>query len=225
MMSEQDFERLSAYLDHELSAPETARLEQRLAHDADLQAALRDLRRQTRALRALPAVKPPRVFTLTAEQAQAVRRPRRPFFEALFPAVRLATSLSAAAFAVVLAAAVLGPNTGGLPTANKDTLSAAGQAEAPAAALAPPAADAQLRTTAELTETMLSASAAVESGGGAAEAYSAAGEPADAALAPAPDPSAAALAPPPFPNLWPVAAGFGALTDVLAGAAWLLRRR
>lgn len=224
MMSEQDFERLSAYLDHELSAPETARLEQRLAHDADLQAALRDLRRQTRALRALPAVKPPRVFTLTAEQAQAVRRPRRPFFEALFPAVRLATSLSAAAFAVVLAAAVLGPNTGGLPMANKDTLSAASQAEAPAAALAPPAADAQLRTTAELTETMLSAAAA-ESAGGAAEAYSAAGEPADAPAAPAPDPSAAALAPPPFPNLWPVAAGFGALTGVLAGAAWLLRRR
>jgi len=84
----QDFERLSAYIDNQLSPAEKAALEARLAKEADLQATLTDLRRTVRALRSLPAVKPPRNFTLTPEQAGARAR-RGP----LFPVFRLAAAL------------------------------------------------------------------------------------------------------------------------------------
>ena len=83
-----DFERLSAYIDNQLSPAEKAALEARLATEADLQATLTDLRRTVRALRSLPAVKPPRNFTLTPEQA-GVRVRRGP----LFPVFRLAAAL------------------------------------------------------------------------------------------------------------------------------------
>ncbi len=83
-----DFERLSAYIDNQLSPAEKAELEGRLAKDPQLQAGLDDLRRTVRALRSLPAVKPPRSFTLTPEQA-GVRVRRGP----LFPILRLSAAL------------------------------------------------------------------------------------------------------------------------------------
>ena len=70
MTSPQDLDRLSAYLDNALSAPEKARLEARLEKDAELQDALAGLRQTAAALRSLPALKPPRNFTLSARQAQ-----------------------------------------------------------------------------------------------------------------------------------------------------------
>jgi hypothetical protein len=106
MIPEQDFERLSAYLDNQLPAAETSALERRLAREPELKAALGDLRLQARALRDLPRLKPPRNFTLTEAKARTLRRPSA--FAALFPALRLATSLSAAAFAVVLGFSVFG---------------------------------------------------------------------------------------------------------------------
>ncbi|MGQ0602161.1 MAG: anti-sigma factor family protein, partial [Anaerolineales bacterium] len=63
MISEQDFDRLSAYLDHQLPASEKLALEARLVKDPALKAALRDMRLQARALRDLPKVKAPRNFT------------------------------------------------------------------------------------------------------------------------------------------------------------------
>jgi anti-sigma factor RsiW len=83
-----DFERLSAYIDNQLSPAEKADLEARLAKEPELQAGLNDLRRTVRVLRSLPTVKPPRNFTLTAEQVGARAR-RGP----LFPAFRLAAAL------------------------------------------------------------------------------------------------------------------------------------
>ena len=53
MMTPQDFERLSAYLDNQLSTAEKANLEKRLAQEPELKAALADLRMAVRALRAL----------------------------------------------------------------------------------------------------------------------------------------------------------------------------
>lgn len=238
MIPEQDFERLSAYLDDELSPAEKGRLEARLSGDTELSAALSDLRRQARALRGLPAFKSPRNFTLTVEQARALRRPRPRFFEALFPALRLTTSLSAAAFALVLAAAVMTP---ALPAAAPLTKEAAGGAalqEAPAAALAVDATPAP--------EALFSASAPA-SGGTAdtqVESYGTGAEPPanDAArqAAPAetqtpelemaapsalPAPLSAAPATLPLAN-W--AWGLGALTAALAAGwatlAWLARR-
>lgn len=189
MIPEQDFERLSAYLDDELSPAEKARLEARLAGDADLLVALTDLRRQARALRGLPPLKPPRNFTLTAAQARAVRRPRSPFFESLFPALRLATSLSAAAFALVLAAAVMTPAQPQAATSFQAAApvpkeasplaetGGAGQAEGPAAALAP--ADTPLPEGTAVPEAMLSAAAEAptEPGGMAVESYGTGAEP------------------------------------------------
>lgn len=107
MISEQDFIRLSAYLDNQLAAADRVALEVQLARDPELKAALRDLRLQVRALRALPRRRVPRNFTLTPAQAEQLRR-RSPL-AGLFPAFRLATSLSAAAFAIVTALAVLRP--------------------------------------------------------------------------------------------------------------------
>lgn len=104
MISEQDFERLSAYVDDALSAAEKSALEARLQQEPELKAALRDLRLQTRALRDLPRLKPPRNFTLSPQQAQVLRPARPSLFASLFPALRLATAVSAFAFVAVLAA-------------------------------------------------------------------------------------------------------------------------
>ncbi len=117
MISEQDFERLSAYVDNALSAAEKSALEARLQREPELKAALRDLRLQTRALRDLPRLKPPRNFTLSARQAQALRPARPSLVASLFPALRLATALSALAFVAVLAASFLTANQGSLALA------------------------------------------------------------------------------------------------------------
>jgi len=127
MISEQDFDQLSAYLDNQLSTKEKLALEARLLVEPELKATLRALRLQTRALRDLPTVKVPRNFTLTAKQAEAIRPTRRSFFETLFPAFRLATSLSATAFVVLLMVSVL--NTSML--AQPQTVSAPMVADAP----------------------------------------------------------------------------------------------
>ncbi len=150
MISEQDFIRLSAYLDNQLAAADRAALEVQLTRDPELKAALRDLRLQVRALRALPRRRVPRNFTLTPAQAEQLRR-RSPL-AGLFPAFRLATSLSAAAFAIVTALSVLRPAAlplamapapapapeAALATDALTTKSAAGSAEADMQSLAAP---------------------------------------------------------------------------------------
>jgi anti-sigma factor RsiW len=96
----QDFERLSAYVDNQLSTAEKAELEARLAREPELQANLNDLRRTVRALRALPDVKPPRSFTLTPQQAGVrVRRERGPLFATFRLAAALCTLLLVVAVA------------------------------------------------------------------------------------------------------------------------------
>jgi len=97
MTTPQDFDRLSAYLDKQLSPVEKAGLEARLEREPELKAALDDLRMTVRALRSLPAVKPPRNFTISQAQARAMAPPRR-----VFPALRLATALAAFAFVAVI---------------------------------------------------------------------------------------------------------------------------
>ncbi len=97
MISSQDFDRLSAYIDNQLSAKEKAALEARLAREPELQATLNELRQTVQALRSLPVVKPPRNFMLSAKQVQA--EPRRQWF----PALRLATSLAGLLLVLVFA--------------------------------------------------------------------------------------------------------------------------
>ncbi len=94
----QDLERLSAYLDNELSQADKAELEARLAREPQLKAGLDDLRQTVGALRGLPTVKPPRSFTLTPEQA-GVRARRGPLFPVLRLSAALCTLLLVAALA------------------------------------------------------------------------------------------------------------------------------
>src|SRR5687767_11314779 len=101
-MKPQDFDRLSAYIDHQLSPPEQADLERRLGREPELRAALAELRLTVKAVRSLPMVKPPRSFTLTPAQAGLPAGARRPRPTSLFGTLRLAATLSAVALALVV---------------------------------------------------------------------------------------------------------------------------
>jgi len=70
-----DLEHLSAYLDGQLSDSERKVLLRRLQREASLARALEELRGVREALRALPPVRLPRNFTLTAEMAGRARPP------------------------------------------------------------------------------------------------------------------------------------------------------
>ena len=86
-----DLEKLSAYLDGELTPAEAARLDARLREEAPLAEALAEMRATKRALGLLPMLRPPRNFTLTPKMA-GIREPRR------YPALRWASALATLAF-------------------------------------------------------------------------------------------------------------------------------
>ena len=86
-----DLEKLSAYLDGELTPAETVRLDARLRKEAALAEALGEMRATKRALGLLPMLRPPRNFTLTPKMA-GIREPRR------YPALRWASALATLAF-------------------------------------------------------------------------------------------------------------------------------
>lgn len=98
-LNDRNVEQLSAYLDGELTEAERATLEARLQADPALRGELDSLRQTVALVRALPTLKAPRSFALTAEQAGLVARPRPlPFY------VSSAFSALSAAAAVVLVA-------------------------------------------------------------------------------------------------------------------------
>ncbi|NOY99228.1 MAG: hypothetical protein GXP40_08515 [Chloroflexi bacterium] len=88
--SYRDLEKLSAYLDGELPAAESRRLESRLASDPGLRAALDDLKRTRAVLRRTPRRRAPRSFTLTPEMVA----PRPPMPRA-YPILRFASAVAA----------------------------------------------------------------------------------------------------------------------------------
>ncbi|MEW5830257.1 MAG: hypothetical protein AB1846_15315 [Chloroflexota bacterium] len=85
-MTFRDVEKLSAYLDGQLSRADAARLESRLASDPGLRAVMDDLRRTRAVLRAAPKRRAPRNFTLRAESRRV-----RPPLPRLVPALRFAS--------------------------------------------------------------------------------------------------------------------------------------
>lgn len=93
MLSDNDLERLSAYIDGALSESERAALESRLAHDAELRRELQRLRATVELVNALPTLTAPRNFLLMPHM---VRRPPTILTSAAFSA------LSAAAAVVLL---------------------------------------------------------------------------------------------------------------------------
>lgn len=90
--SERDFELLSAYLDNMLTERERQTLEQRLAEDTALRAALHDLRETVALLRNLPRLKAPRSFALDP----AALRPQTPWWKRLFGTGPVLQTLGAA---------------------------------------------------------------------------------------------------------------------------------
>lgn len=91
-----DIERLSAYLDGELSDREAAKLETRLATDPALQAGLEALRQTSGLLAGLPQRRVPRSFALSPEMVGQQESGWR------YPVMQLATALAAFVFLVVI---------------------------------------------------------------------------------------------------------------------------
>jgi hypothetical protein len=88
-MNRRDMELLSSYLDGQLKPSDSARLEARLASDADLRTVLDDLRAARGLLRQLPMRKAPRNFTLTPKMVG-----KNPPLPRSYPAFRFVTALA-----------------------------------------------------------------------------------------------------------------------------------
>ena len=93
-------DQLSAYIDGELDASATERLESHLAECGRCRQEMEQLRATIAALQGLPAVEPPRSFTLSPERAAL--RPQMPMASPLAFGARMAAAGVAAALAVVL---------------------------------------------------------------------------------------------------------------------------
>lgn len=103
-ISRRDWELLSAYVDDQLSERERARIETRLAGDANLRTAVDDLRVTRAAVKSLPTLRAPRNFTLTPEMAgQNLRSSPR-----LFASFRLASVLSTVLLVIVMLGDLIG---------------------------------------------------------------------------------------------------------------------
>ena len=99
-----DLERLSAFLDGELSPAEVEQLEARLATDRQLSGTLEALRATSEVVGSLPEIHPPRSFALTPEMV----RPRR-----AYPILQLSTAMAALGFVLVVGADLLLSNAAG----------------------------------------------------------------------------------------------------------------
>jgi len=144
----QDVEKLSALLDASLPPAESARLEERLQQDPALASVYAQLRQARQLLRALPARRAPRNFTLRREM-RGIQAPVPPAAFWMQWSSALATLLFLFGFALNsalpwwdarLAAALLPTGMGGgEPQAETFALEEQNAAEAPAPSLAVPA--------------------------------------------------------------------------------------
>jgi hypothetical protein len=99
-------ERLNAYLDGELAPRELEQFERELAQDRELEAEVEALRQVQMSVSQLPRMKAPRNYTLDpAVYGRPVAQPSRP----LYPALRLATALTAFFFVLAVALDLLTP--------------------------------------------------------------------------------------------------------------------
>jgi len=106
-ISRRDWERLSAYLDQQLSAKENAGLVARLDSDIALQSALKELQITRKALSQLPHLSAPRNFTLTPEMVGIQKsQPSR-----WYPAFRFASVMISLLFVVVIVGDYIGVRT------------------------------------------------------------------------------------------------------------------
>ncbi len=99
-----DLEQLSAYLDGQLSAVDSARLESQIESNPEVRGLLEELRRTRSVLRALPSRRAPRNFTLSPQMVG-----QKPPLPRSFPALRFATVLASILLLFSLATNVVAP--------------------------------------------------------------------------------------------------------------------
>jgi len=105
-LSQRDLERLSAYLDGELNARQTARIEARLEREPLLRDALQELQQTAGLLRSMPQVTLPRHFALTPEMVESHKK------RYAYPALKLSSALVTAVFVLVIGIDVFGAAKG-----------------------------------------------------------------------------------------------------------------
>ncbi|GAB4579074.1 MAG: hypothetical protein Fur0022_18120 [Anaerolineales bacterium] len=169
MISPQEQEMLSAYLDNALTPRERQRLETQLQARPELRAALEELRQTRQLLRAAPALRAPRNFTLTPEMAGLRTRPPR-----VYPAFQWAFALAMVLFVAVLGgeaffgspAAMPAADVALVPQAESFTLEEAPVEQAPMEALesSPPYIPPNTRNTGETPREEETAPGIAESG-------------------------------------------------------------
>ena len=102
MKNFQEIELLSSYLDGQLNASESTRLESRLSSDRELASVLNDLRAARGILRNLPARKTPRNFTLTRKMVGL-----KPPLPRAYPIFRFSTAFATILLMISFAANLL----------------------------------------------------------------------------------------------------------------------
>ena len=212
MTSFRDVELLSAYLDGQLSLPDSARLKSRLSSDANLRAAMDDVRAARGLLRQLPQRRAPRNFTLTPKMAGI--KPPEP---RAYPTLRIAAALATLLFIATFAINGLAPAaTSSFAAAPAPALGMGGGGAESVQGQAPVATEAPMRPFAAMSPTEVTPSA-------------------DQAIAPTGPPSTKSVvpalsngAPPqvrneaPVPIVWQI--GLATIAILFGAAAWLIRR-
>jgi hypothetical protein len=102
ILSDRDWELLSAYMDGQLSNGKRTQLEARMKSNPELRAALEDLTQTRTMLRSLPRLKAPRSFKLTSEMV-GQKQPKR-----LYPFFQFASALTSLMLVLVLLSDWLG---------------------------------------------------------------------------------------------------------------------
>lgn len=105
--SSRDWELLSEYLDQQLHPNKRSKLELRLQRDANLRAALEELRHTRAILRSAPRLKAPRSFALKPHMVPQKSQRR------IYPVFQFASALASVLFVLVLVGDLLGV---GIPT-------------------------------------------------------------------------------------------------------------
>lgn len=99
-VSGRDWERLSAYLDGELTSRDRARLEDQLKTNSELRAALEELHQTRSLLRSQPFARAPRNFTLSPDMAGI--KLEKHFGSNLFPVLRFTSVVASLLFVFII---------------------------------------------------------------------------------------------------------------------------
>ena len=105
-ISNRDWEKLSAYLDGQLSNKDLAKLKARFNQEPELRKALHEISKTRAAVRSLPLVRAPRNFTLKPEMVGLQTRTPR-----LYPVFRLASVLASILFIIIALGDALKPGS------------------------------------------------------------------------------------------------------------------